>query len=488
MAWDPTDDSIVFADQSSMRLRRIFQDASGFFVVTVAGNGVDNGVVAAEGPSLTTPMSNPRGVAITPGGVIFVSGLYSRIWSISGGFTRWIAGAGAVCPSTGQWQACGDGSKAIHATMGLNVMSLAYSPNGNLFVAEPDSHVVRVLLLTTRNTTAYNNTFLRVAGGAAGFSGDGGPAFNALLNFPWGIAFDERGGLYVGDYNNLRIRYIGVVSKTPSATATPSATVAAAAAGGYASGSIAAGITTRVGNGVATYAASDHGALAQSVAVQPSNLAFHAATQRLFISQSVQNVIRVFHLANSTVRNFAGTGVAGSVDGPALIATLNAPRGMCMDAGGKLWIAEHDAHKIRVVLANGTLTTVAGTGAAGYGGDKLANISQLYSPYDVAIDPVDGQVVVADFQNYLVRKFMTNSSGTFLARVAGSNSLTTWTTDGPALRTAVHAPSALAFAPSGALYVAVYGSRILRVDRGLGGTFTWVASVTGTGSSSCRGS
>ncbi|MEQ2006712.1 MAG: immunoglobulin domain-containing protein, partial [Limisphaerales bacterium] len=109
-----------------------------------------------------------------------------------------------------------------------------------------------------------------------------------------------------------------------------------------------------------------------------------------------------------TITTVVGTGVAGSTgDGaPAAAATLNLPYRVTTDAAGNLFIAERAGHRIRRVdAASGDITTVAGTGTAGFSGDgAAATAAQLNSPNDVAVDPANGDLIIADTGNHRIRR------------------------------------------------------------------------------------
>jgi uncharacterized protein (TIGR03437 family) len=130
-------------------------------------------------------------------------------------------------------------------------------------------------------------------------------------------------------------------------------------------------------------------------------LAINAAGD-LFISD--QNNNRIRKVSNGIITTVAGTGVAGfSGDGGiATNARLDAPTGIALDAAGNLYIAERANNRIRILLTNGTIATVAGNGSAAYSGDGgLATSAALNNPHDVAI--FAGRVYVADNSNNRIR-------------------------------------------------------------------------------------
>ena len=135
----------------------------------------------------------------------------------------------------------------------------------------------------------------------------------------------------------------------------------------------------------------------------------------LYIADQVNN--RVRKVSGGIITTVAGTGTAGySGDGgQATSAQLNNPLGVAVDAQGSLYIADYANHRVRKV-SGGIITTVAGTGTAGYSGDGgQATSAQLNFPVGVAVD-AQGSLYIADSDNYRVRKV----SGGIITTVAGT--------------------------------------------------------------------
>jgi uncharacterized protein (TIGR03437 family) len=187
---DPTG-NIYFADSSNQRIRRI--DTAGI-ITTVAGNGLD-GFSGDGGSATSASMSFPLGLAMDQAGnVYFTDGNNNRV--------RRITPSGIISTVVGNGKGGfgGDGGPAISAS--LNIPSdLAFDPAGNLYIADAGNNRVRKV--------DTSGTITTVAGtGIDGFSGDGGPATQAELNFPWGLANAATGAVYIADRVNNRIRAI----------------------------------------------------------------------------------------------------------------------------------------------------------------------------------------------------------------------------------------------------------------------------------------
>ena len=173
-----------------------------------------------------------------------------------------------------------------------------------------------------------------VAGdGTTNYSGNGDPATNASLNFPYGVAVDAAGNLFIADSDNSVIRKVG-----PNGI-----------------------ITTVAGDGTATY--SGNGVAATNASLSyPYGVAVDA-TGNLFIADTGDERIRRVG-TNGVITTVAGDGDYGySGDGgPAINATVWVPSSVTVDVAGNLFIADYDNNRIRKVGTNGIITTVAGNG------------------------------------------------------------------------------------------------------------------------------
>src|SRR5437879_722733 len=195
-----------------------------------------------------------------------------------------------------------------------------------------------------RKIAAATGIITTVAGnGSATFVGDGGAATSASLNYPFAVALDASGNLYIADYDNHRIRKV-------------------AAATGI--------ITTVAGNGSATFAG-DGGAATGASLNYPTGVALDASGN-LYIADFNNHRIREVAAATGIITTVAGNGsgtFAGD-GGAATGASLYYPTGVALDASGNLYIADEYNHRIRkVAAATGVITTVAGNGSNTFGGD-----------------------------------------------------------------------------------------------------------------------
>ena len=268
----------------------------------------------------------------------------------------------------------GDGSAASAAEI-FGPAGVAVDGAGNSYFADYYNQRVRKISSSGSITTIAGN-------GTAGFSGDGGPAVDAQLNYPMGVAADAYGNVYIADRYNNRVRKVD------------------------ASGTI----TTVAGTGASSYTG-DNGPATAAKLAGPFGVAADIAGN-IFIADRSNQVIRKVD-ANGTITTIAGTGAAGynTNDWPsATLADLYNPSSVAVDNMGNVYIADHDNNLVRKVDTFKKITTVLGTGIAGFGPDgAVATSCKINSPSSVAVDHW-GNIYVSDEFNYTIRKVDANSN------------------------------------------------------------------------------
>ncbi len=293
--------------------------------------------------------------------------------------STWLSAPTAAGPravtvaGTGERAFSGDGRQASASPL-VRPLALAIGPAGEIYLAEGNR--IREVLKDGRITTFAGT-------GAAGNGGDGGPAAQAQLYMPQGLAVDSAGNVYIADTLNNRVRRV-------SADGT---------------------ITTVAGAGEAGYAG-DGKPGREAKLNFPTGLAI-GFSDTLFIADTGNNVIRQLG-PDGAIHTVAGTGEAGyrGDAGRALDAVLHAPGGLAFDSEGNLYIADTLNQRVRRIDVNGQIGTVAGTGASGYLGDGRPAI---YAELNLATNPLEGigqglavdsrgDVFIADALNRRVRR------------------------------------------------------------------------------------
>ena len=312
-----------------------------------------------------------------------------------------------------------------------------------------------------------------VAGtGTEGFSGDGGPAVEANLDYPYELTLDAAGNLYIVDLGYHRIRKVdastGIISRVAAQFTHPyPSSVEADGAGNLyiADNARVRKVDASTGNvstiaGTGDYGFSgDGGPAVEAQLYHPDGVAVDASGNVYFGDWHCECIRRV-DAATGIISTVAGTGRWGfSGDGgPATSAQLNSLRGLAFDSAGNLYIADASNHRIRKVNAAGVITTVAGGGSSlGDGGAAVE--ARLSSPHGVAVDGA-GNLYIADTFNDRIRKvdastgIITTVAGTGVEEFSGDGGLATlaglWT------------PSAVALDAAGNIYIADYSNHRIR--------------------------
>ena len=288
--------------------------------------------------------------------------------------------------------------------------------------------------LWTFNSSAQNIT--TVAGnGTAGYNGDGIAATSAQLWSPKGVCIDLLGNVYISEYDGYRVRKI---------TSTGI-------------------ITTVAGDGTVGYSG-DGGLATNAQLAGPCGLAVDAVGN-LYIADYFDNCIRKVN-ASGNITTIAGTGVAG-YNGDGIVATtaqLSNPFGVCVDDSGNVYIGEQGNARVRKITAStGIISTIAGTGTAGYNGDGIAaTTAQMYMPSGVCVDG-SGNVYIVDVSGQRIRK-VTASTG-IISTIAGDGG-GGYNGDGILATTAqLNYPLACSVDCYGNVYIAdVVNSRIRKVN------------------------
>lgn len=409
------DANLLIADGGGQRIRKV--DAATGIISTVAGGGSDLG---DNGPASSASLRFLHGIAIDGAGNLFiadtgdhrvrmVTALTQVITTVAGGIQEGFLGDGG--PATAGWlnaplaiapdafgnlyiadsennrvrrvdsqtgkisTFAGTGEETFSGGGGLAAASafvgpsgIAFDSHGNLFITANGNCVV----LKVDSATGILSV---VAGSpeSQGYSGDNGPAMQAALNFPHGIAIDANDNLFIADTENNRIRKVDMTTQRIT--------------------TVAGGGSNLGDNGMATAAALDR---PYSVAVDKQG--------NLFIADTTHNRIRKVGVGGiiTTVAGTGGDRYSGD-GGPATAAEIFSPRGIALDAEGNLYIAGYSCAVRRVDAMTQIITTVAGNDVFGASGDNgPATAATLGYPHGLALDGT-GNLYIADTYNHRIR-------------------------------------------------------------------------------------
>jgi len=341
--------------------------AQQYTIATIAGNGVAGGY-----------FSNPTSVAVDRAGDVYVadwSGYIRKIWVREGAVTIF-AGTGILGYS-------GDGGQATNAMIG-KAISITLDSDGNIYFADGNNNRIRRVDISTRIITTVAGT------GAAADSGDGGPAVNAGVSRPTGIAVDAAGDLY---FSSSWSRVRKVIAGT--------------------------GIIETVAGQFVTSFGGDNGPAVDALFWDPIPSAVDRSGN-LYIADYENSRVRMVTEATGIVTTVAGSGGCATGappfnvlvcqsgfsgdGGPARDATLNYAESVALDLDGNLYIADTINHRIRRVDAStGLIYTIAGNGVSGFSGDGgPASTAEISFPASVAADQSE-RIYFADENNNRIR-------------------------------------------------------------------------------------
>ena len=328
----------------------------GTIISTVAGTAGVSATV--DGTGTAAQFTNPASTAVDSNGNIYVSDPSAHV-------IRKITAAGVVTTFAGTLGSAGSADGVGAAARFNGPSGVAVDGLGNVYVADTNNHVIRFISTTGTVTTPV--------GTAGSFGSADGVGAAARFTYPYGVAVDSTGTIYVADtFNHLvrRIAQNGTVSTM---------------------------------GGVAGQRGTTDGALGTSRFAFPTSIAVDS-TGVLYIADSQNSTIRKVTQAN-VVTTYAGTaGSFGTADGAALTtARFNQPNGVAVDTAGVVYVADTSAHTIRRISVAGDVTTLAGLAGTVGSADGTGSGARFNQPTGLSIDSV-GNLYIADAQNRTIRR------------------------------------------------------------------------------------
>jgi sugar lactone lactonase YvrE len=404
-------------------------------ITTVAGSGTA-GYSGDGGPATAARLNYPVGIVVDRSDNLLIA-------DAGNGVIRKVDRAGRITTFAGKSpspirinSAAGTTEGGPAADASMWPWGLALDRDGNVYVAEADFNRIRKIDRSRRITTVAGSS-----SGGGGFDGDGGAATKALLNYPQGVWVDPGGRVVIADTYNERIRVVDTDGI----------------------------IRTIAGNGRYGFAGDGGPALGAEFG-DPAGVTADDAG-RVFISDAWNGRIRVVE-KSGIIHAVAGAPPYIGDGSVATASRLAYPTDVAFDGAGGFYLADTWHERIRKVDANGVITTVAGTGAYGFDPKESRAVeARLADPGGVAVDTA-GNLFIADTWNYVVRKVDRHGVITTVAGTPGQ-----WGSvgdGGPAASALLNRPADVAVDREGNLYIADTGnSRIRKVDTN--GTITTVA-------------
>ena len=408
--WDVAVDSmgnLYIADRFNGRIRKV--DEQGI-ISTFAGTG-DFGFAGDGGPAVAAEIGSPSGVAV---------GIADEVYIADGRRVRVVDTEGNINTFAGGGNSTDDGAPTDYRL--TTPSAVAVDSMGAVYISNQNGQEI------LRSTADFIE---KIAGsGTRGFAGDGGPALEALLNAPQGVAVSEAGGettVYVADTDNHRVRAVtdGTI-RTVAGTA---------------------------------HLAGDGGPATEALLHSPADVALDASGNLYIVEQSNQAVRKVG--TDGTITTVAGTGVRGSPtpDAPATESNLAGPRGVLVTRGGDLLISSTNARRVIRVDEGGVVRTYAGTGFFGFEGDGgPASEAELNFPVGLAEDS-EGSIYIADNNDQRIRKVGSDS---IINTVAGNGERDFAGDGGAATDAALSFPTQVAVDQEGNLYFTDGGNNRVR--------------------------
>jgi sugar lactone lactonase YvrE len=310
--------NLYIADSNHYRIRVV--NAKTGIITTIAGNGAP-GYAGDNGPATAATLTTPSGVAVDGAGNVYIADSGNNVVRKVAAATGIIAtAAGNGAP--GSPANVGDGGPATSANLN-NPQGVTVDTAGNLFIADTSNHRIRrVDAVTGIITTVAGNGNTNGTGGG-GSAGDGGQATKAELNFPYAVAFDAAGNMYIPDSGNNRIRKVNTSGV----------------------------ITTFAGSGIAGYRG-DGGAATSAELWSPWGVIADPAGN-IYIADTQDEAVRKVNALTGDISTIAvNDGAEDLYNGNLYELSIYAPVGIAIDGGGNIYVANYFNQDVQQIQSN----------------------------------------------------------------------------------------------------------------------------------------
>jgi predicted nucleotidyltransferase len=514
--------NVLFADSSNSRIRFVPKTGGTYFgqtmtanyIYTIAGNGTE-GYLADNVAATSTQINKPHGLSVDAGGNIFIADTTNhriRFVPKTGGTYF-----GQTMTANYIYTIAGNGSGgyladnvAATSTQIRYPNSVSVDPGGNVYIADTYNH--RIRFVPKSNGTNFGqsmtaNYIYTIAGRDGGsYLADNVNVTHAPILNPGGVSVDASGNLYIADTENHRIRFVPKTGGTyfgQTMTANSIYTIAGNGTAGYLADNVAA-TSTRINHPV-------------GVSVDASGNVYVAGytNHRIRFIPKVGGTYFGQTMTANYIYTIAGNGTGGyladNVD--ATSTQIKIPRGVSVDAGGNVYIADTDNQRIRFIpKVGGTyfgqsmtanfIYTIAGNGTAGYLADNVdATSTRINYPVGVSVD-ASGNVYVADHVNNRIR-FIPKVGGTYFGQSMTANYIYTIAGNGTggylvdnvdATSTQINLPRSVSVDSGGNVYFSDWNNNRIRFVPKVGGTYfgqsmtaNYIYTIGGTGNTAYDG-
>jgi hypothetical protein len=503
--------NVYFSSSYSNYQQRVWKITKSTGILTIVAGSYSYGYSGDGGLAVNAALYDPLGIAVDHAGNVFIAdeeNCLIRKVNASTGIITTVAGFATQGPPpsstcrSGTGATIGNGGPATSGYLYLP-SGVAIDKNGNLYIADQYNHQIRMVSCATVTSTGGTCTanagqtagdIYTVAGdGTAGYNGDGIAATTAELYYPYGVATDTDGNLYIADQYNQRVRRVACGTGISGCTVPGSET--------------SGDIYTLAGTATAGY--NGDGQTATTAELYYPTTVSVANSGDLFISDEYNFRIREVSCATTTssggtctastnqtigeIFTVAGTGTPGynNDSQAATTADIYYAIGVTVDSAGDLFIADQDNYRIREVPCDvSTLTctppagdtkqfiyTIAGTGNTTFYGNGIpATGAELYYPTGVASDSA-GNIYIADQDNCVVREVSASTGD--ISTFAGTAGTCSYSGDGgPATSAELNHPYRVAIDSADNVFIADYYNCLIR--KVSGGTITSVVGKSPT--------